>query len=286
MVDNEWVNKQLAKVYSEGYSVSQRNALDKITERYVFSQYLIDPVKFRFRKVVRIVAIVMLFIKKLKIRTSKTEVISPLKFELPAQFAFINDRYLITDGTSKFPFNCKKGLVVELSEHFIKLALNYFFLKASSEVKMFNDKSSYKNISKEINGVLVYSGRILPSQQIDHKVNLSDVCHDLMSASFCVPLIDRFSPVAYAIVNEIHWFNYDVCHSGNETILTFVLKITFILEGRSLVQQFRRNCPRCRYLNKKAVAVAMGPVSDHNLSLAPAFYVSRVDIFDHFQHIR
>ena len=36
VVDNEWVNKQLAKVYSESYSVSQRNALDKITERYVF----------------------------------------------------------------------------------------------------------------------------------------------------------------------------------------------------------------------------------------------------------
>ena len=79
VVDNEWVNKQLAKVYSESYAVSQRNALDKVTERYVFSQYLIDPVKFRFRKVIRIIAIVMLFIKKLKVRTNKTEAISPLE---------------------------------------------------------------------------------------------------------------------------------------------------------------------------------------------------------------
>ena len=64
--------------------------------------------------------------------------------------------------------------------------------------------------------------------------------------------------------------------------MRFVLKIAYIIEGRSLVQKFRINCPRCRFLNKKSVDVAMGPVSDHNLCIAPAFYISQVDIFGQF----
>ena len=231
VVDNEWVNKQLAKLYAESYSVYHRSVFDKIGERYAFSRYLIDPNKFRFKKVVRILALIMLFINNLKMRTDKPAYVNPLECELPAQFKFINDMYLVTNGTSKFPFNCKKGLIVQLSEDYLKMALNYFFLKASLEIKRFT-KRSYKNISKEKNGILVYSGRILPSQKINNKMNLSDVCADLTLASFCVPLIDKYSPLAYAIINEVHWYNYDARHSGNETVMRFVLKIAFIIEGR------------------------------------------------------
>ena len=71
----------------------------------------------------------------------------------------------------------------------------------------------YKNISNEKNNILYYTGRILQSQEFDGKLNLSDVCIDLPSTSFCVPLIDRSSPLAYAVLNEIHWYNVDAKHS-------------------------------------------------------------------------
>ena len=264
------------------YSVYYRNVFDKIGERYAFSNYVIDPNKFRFRKVVRILALIMLFVKNLKMRTNKITSVKLLECELPSQFEFNNDMYLVTNGMSKFPFDCKKGLVVQLSEDYVKSALNYFFLTASLEIKRFTKQTAYKNISKERNGILMYTGRILPSQQINNQMNLSDVCADLSLASFCVPLIDKYSPLAYAIVNEVHWYNYDACHSGNETVMRFVLKIVFIIEGRSLIQQFRSDCPRCRFLNKKSIDVAMGPKSDHNLCIAPAFYISQVDIFGQF----
>ena len=74
-------------------------------------------------------------------------------------------------------------------------------------------------ICNEKNDILYYTGRILPSQEFDGKLNLSDVCVDLTSTSFCVPLVDKFSPVAYAVVNEIHWYSTDAKHSGNETVL-------------------------------------------------------------------
>ena len=44
------------------------------------------------------------------------------------------------------------------------------------------------------------------------------------------------------------------------------------------MKNFRTNCARCRYLKKKAVEVAMGPVSECNLCVAPAFFNSQVDI--------
>ena len=87
-------------------------------------------------------------------------------------------------------------------------------------------------------------------------------------SSFCVPLVEKYSPLAYAIINEVHWYNDDAKHSGNETVLRNVQKIAYITEGRSLVKKFRKECPRCKLLNKKAVDVAIGPISTNNLCIA------------------
>ena len=104
-----------------------------------------------------------------------------------------------------------------------------------------------------MNGILYYTGRILPSQIINNKLNLSDVCIDLSMGSFCVPIIDKFSPLAFAVINEVHWYDNEANHSGNETVMRFVQKIVHIIEGRSLVSQFRKECPRCHYLRKSAL---------------------------------
>ena len=61
--------------------------------------------------------------------------------------------------------------------------------------------------------------------------------------------------------------------------MRFVQKVAHIIEGRSVVKMFRDNCPRCKYLNKKAVDFAVGQVPSKNLSVAPAFYISQLDIF-------
>ena len=97
-------------------------------------------------------------------------------------------------------------------------------------------------------------------------------------ASFCVPLIDKHSPICYAIINEIHWYDDDAKHSGDETVMRYVEKVAHIIEGKSVVKQFREECPRCNYLNKRNIKVAMGPVSSVNLKIAPAFYVTQVDL--------
>ena len=80
------------------------------------------------------------------------------------------------------------------------------------------------------------------------------------------------------LVNDIHWYSPVAKQSGNETVWRYVLKYAYIIDGKELVRSFRQDCTRCRYLAKRTVDVVMGPVSKVNLMLAPAFYISQVDI--------
>ena len=173
---------------------------------------------------------------------------------------------------------CQPGLVVNLSNSDISDALNYFFRKATVEIKTFLSKNLYQKISVENNDILYYKGRILPSQNINGRKNLSDVMIDLSESTFCVPVIDSGSPVAYSVVNEVHWYEESAMHSGTETILRYTQKLAHIIHGRSLVRKFKLACHRCRVLEQKAVEVAMGPVKDCNVCIAPAFYSTQVDL--------
>ena len=45
-----------------------------------------------------------------------------------------------------------------------------------------------------------------------------------------------------------------------------------------MVKSIKKSCERCRYLQKRTVEIEMGPVSQHSLTIAPAFYISQVDL--------
>ena len=129
-------------------------------------------------------------------------------------------------------------------------AENYFFRKATEEVKKFVNPKKYEQISKEHNGVLYYVGRILPEDEVSIVGRVTDVMKDLSSTTFCVPITDKLSPIAYALANDIHWYDPTALHSGVETTLRYILKQMYIIDGRSLVKRIRTHCQRCRYLEK------------------------------------
>ena len=264
---------------------------DAVGYRYKFSKYLIDPNRFRFRKVVRVLGLVFLFLHKLFNRLNR-----PIKFlapngsvSTPKILSCNNDRYIVTSGKRlNKVFESSAGLVVDLSEIMVQSAMCYYFQKATLEIEHFLSENKYKNISEKINGVLFYVGRILPTQEISSEPSLGDACFDLCSASFHVPLIDKFSPIAYAIVNEIHWYHPDVKHGGTESVLRQVQSIAYIIGGRSLVKDVKKACVRCRILFKRAIKIMMGPKNNNNICIAPAFYTAQVDLcgpFDSFSNI-
>ena len=160
----------------------------------------------------------------------------------------------------------------------IKASENYFFSKASKEVKHFINESNYKKFTREQDGVIKYVGRILATDNVTIVGKYTSAMKDLTSTSFCVPVIDNHSPLAYSIINEVHRHSQVAKHSGVETNWRYALKTAFIIEGRELVKKIKKLCERCRYLEMKTIDVAMGPISKHNTVIAPAFFITQVDL--------
>ena len=75
---------------------------------------------------------------------------------------FPSDRYIVTTGLvhDVSPKANMGGKVVELSEHMLRSSMPYFSLKSSEEEKHFLSKTKYHNITKEIDGIFYYSGRM------------------------------------------------------------------------------------------------------------------------------
>ena len=268
-------------------STRGRNITDETEKWYKFSNYVMDPNKFRVDKVVIILALVMLFIRNMKQRgrycgASTGEHEDEDNAEIADDKLFQNNellrqRYLVTEGNvykvRTVEISCRKGLVIFLSQRDLVNAWSYFYRKATLELKEFFNEKVYKK-SVERDGILFYKGRIPPNQEFGGRKQLSDVIIDLTSISFCVPIVDARSPFAYIVINEIHWYNEDALHAGVETILRYTQKIAYIVDGRQLVKKFRKMCVRCRILEKKVLDVCMGPVKQCNLNIAPAFYVT------------
>ncbi len=221
---------------------------NEITQINELSKYLIDPNKFRFKKVIRILALVIKFTNNCRSKAKATSIQN----------------------------------VFQINEQELQKASDYFFRLATLEIKSSVKNEKYEKISTEKDGMLIYSGRILPSQEITSTVTMSDTMYDLSETTFCVPLVDKHSPIALSIINEIHWYHPVAKHSGVETVLRYVMKHAYIIEGRELVRAVRKSCERCRLLMKRTLNVSMGPVSGYQLKIAPAFYVSQTDIVGPF----
>ena len=171
------------------------NILEEVTSRYCLSNYILDLNQFHFSKVIRIVALVIKFVNLLK-NTKINKACRKLKG--------------LDTSTDKE--------IQPISEKDIHLAENYYFKKASLEVRHFVKEAQYTKFSKEKDRKLLYTGRILPTNSTLITGSMTNTMQDLTAATFCVPIFDKHSPLAYAIMNDIHWNDKVAQHSGVETV--------------------------------------------------------------------
>ena len=244
--EDEHQNAYLATQVDNGLSC-YKNVPQEVEECYKFSNYLIDPNKRRFKTVVGIIALVLKFVKNLR---KKGRPLKDLK---------------------------QVSKVILFTENELKEVDNYFFKKATLEVKKFAKPSQYEKISTEAKEILYYKGRILPTDGISAACEMTAVMKNLASTTSCVPVIYRHSPLAYSIIKEIHCYSNVAKHPGVEAIWRYVLKVCFILCGREIVKKIKPHCERCRCLRKKTIDVEMGPFSSYNMTIAPAFYGTQVN---------
>ena len=70
-----------------------------------------------------------------------------------------------------------------------------------------------------------------------------------------------------------------VHHRDVSTCLREAYNHAFILNGRNLSEEVRRNCPKCRRYRAKRVEVEMAPMHESRLTIAPTFYTVQIDLF-------
>jgi len=135
----------------------------EVSSRYTLSNYLVDPCRHRWSVAVRIMALVQIFIKKLKRKASGKAVPQP------------NEKPESTDnGTGKDPeqavFKLKvsnweresripikktvEAAAVSITAADMAEAADYFFRKATKEVKRFTKTAEYKHCSSERDEIL------------------------------------------------------------------------------------------------------------------------------------
>ena len=253
-----------------------------INERLTYSKYLIDPNKFRFSKVVRILAIVIrvtkVWMKTLKSRRDEDRILKNYSVYCPPEEVSLNPK---EDTESRYTFQFPiKFAWVNLLDQEIQFALNYIFRKTTDELKKFVPAKCYENMSVEKDGILYHVGRVFTYdiEIEDCGYGISDKMIDLSKHTFVVPIVDRYSPVAFSIVNDIHWNHNTAKHGGVETTIRAIMTIAHILKVRDLVKLFKKNCKRCRYILKRTVDVMMGSASKEQLKVAPPFYITQVDL--------
>ena len=269
-----FVFERTPEILVHGHQVNQER-VNKMTKRAEFSNYIFMPTKYDFRKTVKITALVFKYIRCLKAKVSartgkdvKSENVEQRFKMFPASFQSSS----IQSSTS---------LPQVVSGDDLNRALDYWFKKATAEVEKFVKPETLSKIGIKKNGIIFCRSRILDGQRfLEAGGFLGDSVGLELGLSLITPLVDRHSPIAYSIAKFIH--ETVAKHAGFETALRISLEYVHIMQGHSLFREIAEECTKCLTLRKKYIEVAMGPVSQNQLTIAPCFHVAYVDLYGPF----
>ena len=165
---------------------------------------------------------------------------------------------------------------MRLSEDDIQYSLEYFYKTATKEVEEFNKPELIAKLGVKKDGILFHKTRILEGQRFVQAGELKGV-EILRSQGINVltPLVDRWSPLAYAVGYHIH--NEVIKHGGFETCFRASHGFIHILKG--LFQELGEDCVLCQKLNRRFIEAALGPIHSSKFTLAPPFWASQCDLW-------
>ena len=162
-------------------------------------------------------------------------------------------------------------------DRFINMALLYLYRKATDEVKHFCNMNKINKIAVEKEGVLLSKGRILDGMNYRETGELVNLDLGDLGIKTHLPLLERFSPMAYSVADHVHW---DLAkHRGVETCARLSMENVSIMQAHSLFREMSTDCMLCKQKRRRFLEVEMGPISDSQLSIAPPFWMCQVDLF-------
>ena len=262
------------EILIQGHTVTQER-VDKMLKRAEFSNYLFSPTKYNFKKVVMITSYVYKFIR-LVCKNKKLPKVEKTYKMFPASFntASVNLNY--GNNEAGLPDNVS-GPVMRFDNSDVARSLQYWYRKATLEVEKFVKPELVAKIGVKNNGILHCRSRILDGQRV---INAGDISLESLGAGiglhFMTPLVERHSPIALSIAKFIHEIAGN--HSGYETCLRISLEYCHILQGSTLFKEISEECSKCKMVRKKYIERCFGPVSDHQLTIAPIFHTAYLDL--------
>ena len=286
--ENGFVHQKTPEILVQGHVVSEER-MNKMKERALFSNYIIQPSKFHFRKIIMITSYVYKFIRLCKYRRLKN---IEKKFKMfpaasspqsdatrsPEVRLDPNTRANICWGSENAGQpDGKRGSIMRYEAEDFARANQYWFEKATAEVIQFVSPDIVKKVGVMKDNILYCRSRIHDGQRLIQTgdVNLESFGGDI-GLNLMTPLIDRYSPIAYSVAMYIH--NVIGSHAGFETCYRLSLEFCHILQGLSLFRQIGDECTKCKMIRKKYLDVVMGPVSDHQLTISPPFFITYADL--------
>lgn len=224
----------------------------KVTDRYVFSHYIVDPNHYSWLRAIRVMAFILKFVR----------------IRIPS---FVPEwAPQPHPSTSRPAFYVRDLPALEFYD--LRYSELYFFRQATRELIEFTSEKDRKDLDLR-NGILYHVGRILDGQEVHTPV---DVMFDVSPLHFVKPAVDRYSPCAYAIMAHVHC-NVSV-HKGVASTLRCSKEIAHIFRGRDLAVEIRDSCQSCIRYRAKLTRVEMGKMHDARFTIAPAFFLCQVDL--------
>ena len=242
--------------------------VSRLSDRYKLSNYLVDPCSMPWPKYLRVLSIVM---RCCKIWRCKSKL---YKGDLKAN-VFSGEEVNVDSVDEDGNVEVKKRIrpIAELLYEDLEAAKRYTFLRTTREVKYFNKKEVYKDLGSFVDGVLIYSGRILDDTTPD---NIAGAMLDLGPLSFCKPVLDRYSPVSYAIMLDVHSrINH---HGGSRSTYRRSGEVAHILKGLALSEEVRDACNHCKRYKARLLTAALGKIHRNRITPAPPFYFCQTDL--------
>ena len=226
--------------------------VSKVGDRYKYSNYLVDPCSRPWPKFLRLMATVcrcvQIWRRKLKRYEGKFPVRSFEKLE-------------------------SGNVLVNLEFQDLEAAKIYIFRKTTKELKYFNNRENYIKLGETKNGIFVFTGRIMDGAA---PKSISGAMLDLGPLTFCQPVIDRYSPVAYSIMFYVH--NTLNHHGGIKSTYRRSLEIGHIMKGLALSEEIREACTNCKRYKVRLMQAELGKIHQVRFTPAPPFYFVQSDL--------
>ena len=300
----EFIVEKEPEILTKGHVTAAPGSkrIDKIASRAAFSNYGdLLPTRRAFPAMVRISSYVLRFLDKIRRKVNQRKAWNmQWKGDLLKESSIRFTAFQVKENSEEHQpfaafcvFEISNGQSVKLEqeqyltslfqndlqqdEFYLNLALTYYFRQATKEFLHFNGSKQVERKGVIKDGILLSKGRILDGMNFLESADLDTLDLGSFGIKTMIPVIDRFSPLAYSLAMYFHW---DVAkHKGAQTCSRISLQHVHIDQGMSLFDEINEVCIRCKKKRGKFIQASLGPHSEKQFLVAPPFYACQIDLF-------